>query len=333
MEARGKLAFLACGLVLALALPAAASAKPGYEVRPGGVQMDLFLGLKKGYLFSVTASDRQRVQLAAEEVLESSAVYSTKGRVSSSRVEADFGSYGRIDVEIELASGRSQPDRKRSRRCKGRPPLLLSGTYRGIVEFSGEGHLPAISSKRGRLIFTHRYRQVCKRSSQQEQGGGKLPRVLEVGALRARAKGEGRTTVFEAINLASLVKPALSFGVAVGSVHERREGVRIARAAFELFGSGMRMSERGEKPETFRARMEAPFGGRGLYSKAPGSPPTWTGDLAVRLPGVVGPVPLTGPDFSTDFCRGFSLPEVVPCLYGSGSHSQPLALARLSSLR
>jgi hypothetical protein len=68
-----------------------------------------------------------------------------------------------------------------------------------------------------------------------------------------------------------------------------------------------------------------------------------SGDLGISLPGL-GPMPLAGPEFSADLCRIASISAIRQCLrtrrslrpvflYGSGSHSQPLALARLSSLR
>ena len=59
-------------------------------------------------------------------------------------------------------------------------------------------------------------------------------------------------------------------------------------------------------------------------------PATWAGSLSVALPGVPD-VALAGPNFAARLCSRASL---LRCLrYGSGSHSQPLALARLSSLR
>jgi hypothetical protein len=336
MKAGSRAVFLACALAALLALPAAAAAKPGYKVRPGGSQLTMWAEEKKGYEFTVSANKRQRVQLSVEKEVFSTTAYSTKGRVSSRRVEADLGGFGRIDVEIDLAPSRSG-SRKGSQSCKGKPPLFLYGTFRGAIEFSGEGRVPAISTKRGPVLFTRRFRQVCKRRRQQKQnedkqGGEKQPPAIEVGGLRAQAKGEGRTILFEAFSLAPPRNPALSLGIAAGSAYERREGVRIVRTAFELFGSGLLMSKRDKEPETFRVKLEEPFTGRGLYSHSAASPPTWTGNLSVTLPGI-DPIPLAGPGFSFDFCRDLSFARVARCLYGSGSHSQPLALAKLSSLR
>ncbi|HMC50026.1 MAG TPA: hypothetical protein VKH20_05220 [Solirubrobacterales bacterium] len=90
-----------------------------------------------------------------------------------------------------------------------------------------------------------------------------------------------------------------------------------------------------------------PFLGKGSYSKSTGEPPQWSGDLRVPVPGD-GVLSLAGPNFNSALCRLRSVDEFDDCetrlrdagaaadaldLYGSGSHSQPLALARLSSLR
>jgi hypothetical protein len=82
-------------------------------------------------------------------------------------------------------------------------------------------------------------------------------------------------------------------------------------------------------------KLPKPFLGSATYSDNRDSAPTWSGDLRLPLPGA-GVVPLTGRSFKVKFCRVLSDAALERCLeaaQGSGSHSQPLALARLSSLR
>lgn len=359
MKARGALAILVCAMA-ALVLPASAAAKPGYEVKEKSAKLDLFLGERNGYGYSVSAGDGQRVRLVVEKELFSSTAYSVKGRVSSSRIEADFGELGQIDIRVRLNPDSSEPGANGRRRCKGRDPLFTWGGYRGAIEFSGEGAVPAFSSKRGYVRFTRRFRQICKRPSQPKANEGQGKSSIEVGGLRAQAKGEGRTTLFEAFTIAPASSPAESLGFLFGASNERRDRVRIARAAFEIFSLGIVMSKRSKDPQTVRVEPEeAPFAGHALYRRSPGSPAEWTGDLSAKLPGI-GSVPFTGPNFTATFCRGFDFGNVESCLkrsgtpaqpsalarrsrdafalfasapHGSGSHSQPLALARLSSLR
>jgi hypothetical protein len=84
-----------------------------------------------------------------------------------------------------------------------------------------------------------------------------------------------------------------------------------------------------------------PFSGYARFRDPQPGPVTWEGSLAVTLPGLA-PIPLAGEGFTARLCPSLSI--LASCLpkrerarfegrYGSGSHSQPLALARLSSLR
>ena len=325
---------LACAATSLLALPAGAGAKPGYKVRPGGIDLVIPLGEKGDYWFALEANDRQRVLLSLEEGLFAATEYKTQGRVSNRRIEADFGELGRVDIELRLAPGRSERY-PLSKDCKGHPSVFVPGTYRGRIEYSGEGDVPAASFTHGRVAFTRTFKQVCKRRQPASNGGGKKKEKskIEIGFLEVHGKGEGRTVLIEALNFASRQAPARSFGVLSAAAYEKDEGVRTARSTLEFFGpESFAVSRRGKKPETVRVKLPDPFAGRALHSRSPGSPPSWSGNLEIDLPGADA-IPLTGPGFESVFCRGFTFAGVGRCLYGSGSHSQPLALARLSSLR
>ena len=334
MKARGPLPLLVCVLVALVALPAAANAKPGHKVHPAGTELWIDLGEKGDYELSVEANHRQRVLLAVEESLLTATEYSTKGRVSSKRIEADFGELGRIDITIRLAPARSYSFHPR-KGCKGRATLSVPGTFRGMIEYAGEGDIQPFSVKRGQIDFTRRFKRVCKQPLAQGQDSEKTPKLkLEVGLLEAFSKVEGRTSFLGALNVAPKKKPGRSFGLLVAGAYERNEGVLIERSTLTFFGhDSFKVSRRGKKPETVRVEAPEPLTGRALYSREPGSPPSWTGNLAFDLPGAKA-LPLAGPDFEARFCRGSSEAKAIEhCAQGSGSHSQPLALARLSSLR
>lgn len=323
MKAWGRLVLLACAATL-LATPVGASAKPGYKVRPGGTELFLDLGAKGGYEFLVEANDRQRVLLAVEGGLFTATEYSTKGRVSSTRIEADLGELGRIDIRVNLAPGRAQsyPPRKG---CGGPASIYVPGTFRGTIEFSGEGDVPAVSVTRGEIGFTRRFKRVCKqRQPAPDRGDGerRKPKV-DVGLLEAIGEVEGRTAFFGAFNFVPKRDPARSFGFLIAGAFERRERVLIERSTLEFFfgPEAFRMSRPGKKPETVRVALPEPFAGRAHYSRKPGSPPTWTGNLRVDLPGADA-IPLAGPDFKAIFCRGSSPARAERCPYGSGSQSQ-----------
>jgi hypothetical protein len=139
-------------------------------------------------------------------------------------------------------------------------------------------------------------------------------------------------------------------GAVGGSVHELVGQVGIARTRSALaLEKEMRFSKPGAEPERVRVKPTPPFLGSASYLKPAGESPQWSGDLRVGVPGG-GLVSLAGPSFDGVLCRPRSPDEIARCLprlrelrgaapsvlldlYGSGSHSQPLALARLSSLR
>lgn len=331
--------FLVCALGAFLALPLAAEAKPGYKVRPGGTELWIVLEDKGDYEFLVEANDKQRVLLAVEEGLFRGTEYSTKGRVSSKRIEADFGELGRIDIEARLRPGRSYTSPP-SKNCKGPATINVPGSFRGTIEFAGEGDIPPFSVKRGEIEFVRRFKRVCKQHQPASGQGEKVrERKVDVGLLEAFSEVEGRTTFFGALNFAPQRNPTRSLGFLVAGAFERSEGVLIERSVLTFFGrESFKVSERGKKPVTVRVKSPEPLTGRALYSHRPGSQPRWSGNLAVDLPGAK-PIPLAGPEFEAAFCRGSSVAKAESCqrdvnpLYGSGSHSQPLALARLSSLR
>lgn len=302
------------GLIFAAALavlaPAGADAKPAYEVHPGGLQLILPVEKRSDSIISVSINGRQRVKYAVEG--PSSAIeYSTRGRVNSRRIVADFGALGRIDVRLHLVP--QPPDPPHRGRCKGRAPLYQHGVYRGIIDFPRMPGVPEISTRSGHVYFERRFRQVCRRRPPRPKPAlyPKLTRKVEEGVLIVNGKGEGRTVRLWATIFALRQSPAYSGGTCGATAYERREGVRITRRTGRFFyHNSFVMSRRGKRPETVEVEPPKPFAGHAIYSHSPGSPPSWTDDLRVDLPGADG-VPLTGPGFSAVLCRG----RVGSCLW------------------
>jgi hypothetical protein len=329
MKARVCLLFLACTAMGLLALPAGATAKPKYEVHPGGMELNLFLGKKHHDLISLSANDRQRVKLIAQDEL-SAAAYSVKGQASSHLIKADFGDLGKVDVRVQVHPRQTH----QGENCHGRPPILARGAYRGTIEFAGERDIPAFKSRHGSLLFIRRFRRVCKEPSHPSSQGKKERGLLpDLGVLTAKAQGEGRRIRFDALALALKGDSAESFGILVSTVYERLEQVRIERSVFGFAGGKeLLMSKRGKDPETFRIAPEDPFSGKAVFSRGSETPRSWTGNLSVKLPGAA-PIPLTGPAFETTLCRTSSVARAIACLSAGTSQSRPLILSKLSSLR
>lgn len=319
---------------LALVLPATAAAKPGYVVHPGSFELNAFLPHHDGFSYLINAESHHRVQLTVSKG-SASVIYRAKGRASSRGVHADFGPLGRINLRFELSTGETPPFLPQGGRCRGRSMRVFPGKFRGSVRFEGEPGVKGITSHRGFVVVEHKFKTVCKqrRRHRRPHKQKKKQEKIELDFLFAKSHAEGRKAEFGLVNLVLPTKPHFSLAISVGGVSERRGGVTITRSAIELEEEVLRLSKLGSNPETATATPPKPFLGSATYSASRGSAPTWTGDLRVRLPGA-GAVPLTGPGFHVRLCRGFAASTLDRrCFQGSGSHSQSLAEAKLSSLR
>lgn len=310
---RSWLSRLAAGAALALlALPGAANGQSGYEVHPGGIELILPVRTTPDYTISVSTNGRQRVQLLVTRN-SSTTEYTTTGHVSSRSIHADFGSLGRVNVRFRLTPIFSDPPHKG--RCNGRATSYRAGTYGGTIEFAHTGDVPEVSASRGRVYFTHRFRQVCAREQTLLTPGpkSKLSRKVEVAFLAVRGHTEGRSILLEAVTLALKWHPGHSSGRLATVVYERDQGVRIAKTlSVPIDSHSFALSRLGATPETIDVELASPFQGHARYSISPGSPPHWEGDLSVTLSGI-GKIPLTGSAFQTILCRQPLVTKVDDC--------------------
>jgi hypothetical protein len=368
MDKRGWRGVLA-GLLVALAalgLASAAPAKPRHVVKPAGFGISFALQGSNGYGILVASEGHRRVRLTARKSLFYSASYTVPGWASSKGIEADFGELGRISVRFDASAPR-KGRRGHGRICKGRPTIARQGWVRGTIRFAGEHGFTTVDAKRARGGFSRSFRRACKRSRRTtkfrppQAPGAKPPSLeFEYSALAAISKSEGVRHEFFAFSSGFEFSrrgkiQTFSLTVLGAASHERRDRVTIQRDAVELADEGaFIVNDPGAYPAVATVTLPKPFSGTATYrQETAASPSTWTGSLAVRLPGS-GPVPLTGESFESILCRTRSERRVNACLrklvplpggsagsstralmaptqpQGSGSHSQPLADVRLS---
>lgn len=334
--------------VAVLALPASAAAKPGYTVKQKSLHLRLKLPASNGYNAAIKTNGHRQVVLSISKG-EFFAKYTALGKVSRKGIEADFGSLGQISLRFRgkrryhpsLIPGLYLPKFLRNR-CKGRPAVGERGVFVGNARFEGEHGFTRIRVNRRKGSVVRSYRRVCK---------GNFPlanKIREEGVfLAAEAKRFGVTRLLFAIEATLSAKgKKISVTIAIAAEQKKVGRVAVSKGTFLIEPlNSVAISPRGKNPLTAKVKLRKPFEGTGTYLDDGSTPPTWTGSLGIRFPGS-GLVPLTGPEFETEFCRGEgeafedcldSAAEEPPLRggapYGSGSHSQPLALARLSSLR
>jgi hypothetical protein len=307
--------FLIVATVVLLALPVTAIARPGYEVRTGGIELVLPVRQGAKYLVSVSANERQRVRFVAEG-RSTTTEYSTKGHVSRDHISATFDSLGRLDVRLRFTRYASDPPH--NGRCRGQGAHYQEGTYRGTLRFSPSGGVPAVSSIQGPVYLERRFMRTCKRQhlkSKPSQAQSK--HRLEVGFLTVEGKGDGRTVVLDGLSFALRRNLTRSVGQLAVTVYERDAGVRIARqTSIPVNNDSFAVSASGKYPERVELAPPPPFAGTALYSHSLGTPPTWSGDLALNLSSTEG-VSLTGARFKAAFCRATTLIRPEACLSSS----------------
>jgi hypothetical protein len=225
--------------------------------------------------------------------------------------------------------------------------------FHGTIHFRGENDFTRIEAKRAPGVVERRFQRIC-RQSPRKAAFEELLRGLRLTQLEARARVGGVNVTFEAtaVDLSSILGPgARIYGFSARAV-ERREGTLVVRAT-QLTGDdhSFLAGKPGASPQIVTVVPPPPFVETAEHLKEHGTPATWVGPLAVRLPGA-GLVPLTGPGFRSAFC-GLTFANLIEgerCLprrgdepssdsmallaealaQGSGSHSHAFWDARLS---
>ncbi len=323
MKARGLLGVLACALA-ALLLPVGAAA----DLPKGAILLSsISLGESNGYEVELAdirfGKRRPRVVVTAQRET-ASASYSVRTG-SGPGIHATFGSLGQVDLGFHR---RRKVVERPERNCRW---IIETGVFRGSVRFVGEGGYFAseVANPEGEIFRLPD--GFCGLGSFRPGLPPGLPRET---VLAARSK----TGTGEVSFRASRERSARGTILFNADTTERVEGMRIERSVLVP-------GEPGDFTATGTSRAAAsppsPFSGSARFRDPRGGPVSWEGPLAVTLPGSVS-LPLAGEGFTARLCPSLSI--FASCLpkrerarigspYGSGSHSQPLALARLSSLR
>lgn len=323
MKARGGFVVLACTLV-ALLLPASAAA----GLPKGAISLSsIELGESNGYEVELAAgrfgTRRPGVVVTAQRET-ASASYSVRTG-SAPGIHATFGSLGQVDLGFHR---RRKVVERPERNCRW---IIETGVFRGSVQFVGEGGYIAseVANPKGEIFRLPD--GFCGLGSFRPGLPPGLPRET---VLAARLKAGTGEVSFRASRERSS-RGTILFNA---DTTERVEGMQIERSV-RVPG------EPGDFTATGTSRAAAsppsPFSGSARFRDPLGEPVSWEGPLAVTLPGLAA-LPLTGEGFTARLCPSLSIfASCLPKLerarignpYGSGSHSQPLALARLSSLR
>jgi len=348
MKARGLAGCMAVAAAVLLALPVSAGAT-SLVLREKGLHLSTVLPASHGYTAQLRTDGHHQVTLSFFKG-EAGVSYTTLGTVSRKGIRADFGRFGEINLRFRGKSGPRPAELVPfslfpERRCKGRRPVRERGVFAGNIRFEGKNKFTKVVAHRLKGSVTRSYKVVCRigRDRAAASGARQRPEVVFFGAT-ARSGGVSRFLLVLDLSVPDPDGGTFDLSIDAAGRQEKVGRTAVAAGTF-LFAvaSAVTVKPRKGDPVSATVKPPPPFSGIGSYQVGEGgAPPSWTGSLGIRLPGD-GLVPLTGPEFETVFCRARSareedrcdrsLEEFEPLSYGSGSHSQPLALARLSSLK
>src|SRR5215203_1336809 len=324
MKARGWTALFFCAWAL-LVLPTGAAAKPGYFVTEPLRFASIHLEGSHGYHLRIDAFDTN-VNVGAEKGDAQVGYTAYRGFLRGDRIWARLPGVGWVNLRFE--------EHRRYRRdpaynCMGPGELIRLGVFRGRFKLQGELGYTHVDIRAVEGKISSEQSQVCRRSHAARASAAPGEELIEAVAPR----GSGVLS-FKANEWALTAGAHPVFFSA--DLWRQRGQLRI-RNIIGGFTEDPRAVRITTPPLSASVTPPRPFIGTATFQGDSNGKPTWLGDLEAELPGI-GLVALAGPHFEARVCegrncQGDSLPE-SPFFsgYGSGSHSQPLALARLSSL-
>jgi len=302
-----------------LVVPAGASAaKPEHYSQKPSVSVDLQVRGTHGFQLDLFSSGPRGVILSATKwASRDGAQYVSYFSVRRNRPKT-FDE-GRLNVRIGHLGhfrGRFVPTSTETREldpgCKGDPSKIETGFFAGSFAFRGERGYTVVHSHRARGTVTRQAAGTCtsneppwhesareiKEEKERESNEFHLVAGTEGASVLFQARreeatkkmpGAGQTTFQASIN----GKPAGDFQVSYGVFLFGLDG---DAATFQT-------PNLAEPPAEATLAPPAPFSGSATFHLDDPKTASWTGDLAVEMPGL-GKVPLTGKGIDAGLCKG-----------------------------
>jgi hypothetical protein len=303
---------LAAGLVLALGPAAASAAAKPEELRETTATLNL--RGSHGYAISIEGfavdGAPSEVSLTVRGAHETEAEYSVPATVSTQRLEANFGRFGRVSVRF---TGGPPHRRSRNKGCNLERESTRRGSFAGTIRFRGEEGFTTVSASRARGSVVRTIDALCPHAKPAPPRRGRAPlsapdedtlhtTVIEAG----RKEPDGGTGFFYiSSNGVFNGEPERgAVGLASAETFERRGRIEIERrGTFEMPARSLAVEEPAAGVQAAMLAPPSPLAGSAEYSKEADEPAIWSGDLRVSLPGAES-LSLAGPGFESLLCQG-----------------------------
>jgi hypothetical protein len=196
-------------------------------------------------------------------------LYATSAEVTDTKIKADLGALGRIDVEFQPSGA------KGSKACEGEEIPYDKGSYVGTIEFHGEEGYTDLSATRARFTLEPLINSLCGGFTIfQESSSPHLPGA----GLNAKARLRNGSIALKA----SQNHPGARVSVRA-EIKEKRGEVQLLREV----GLSYPASAFHFDPKLRSASLNppAPFSGSAVFHRHAKPANRWTGSLSVDFPG------------------------------------------------
>lgn len=289
MKPEGRVLVLACAVFAALLLPTGAAASSSIVAVPVDSYAEAHLTGTHGYRITIFVFG-EALMMTARKGTASVNYVLLKGGIERGRIHARLPGVGRIFLEFHE---RSHPHDRSVSNCRS-SETTRKGVFVGTVKIRGErGYTSAIAHHvRGEIVQEpqeHCHRSPTARAS---RAGDRL-----LSASTSRGRGH---LSFTALDFPSSV---LGSDLLFSASLQRVRGHMAIMTTQSAIGKDPSVLEIEAPPRSASVTPPAPFTGSATFQQEAAGQFSWTGDLAVELPGI-GEVSLAGPKFETSVCVG-----------------------------
>jgi hypothetical protein len=310
----------ALGVLVALALPGGAAAKPRFYNAPGSTSEGIQLSGTHGYRLSLEVFDR-RAQLDVVKRVGHEGLISTYyllHRRLPAGPDIRFHLGKEADVDLRFV-----PDRVVEHEypnCTGGAEVSERGHFVGTIRFRGRRDFTRVDAHRvdGSVTRTPPHRCRREKSSNVQSFGvgvGTATPSVPKGALELIAGTPDRRLNFVGYRFEESGLPGVEddeFDSFAAWIARKEPTYSVTSSAFDGGSQGSFVSpEPGRPLSAAEVSPSAPFSGSASFALTSPRHREWTGDLAVELPGY-GRVPLTGPKIRAGLCETKACTPTLP---------------------
>lgn len=288
MMRKGHLLPLLCAVVVSLALPAGAAAKPGYFNTPPMRYAQADLTGSHGYRLQIRA-DAGGVSVTAQKNNGYVSYFATRARLAGERIDARLPGVGWVFLRFHE---RERGHRAPADNCKGPASLVRRGVFVGSVRIRGEHDFTSARSQHvlGKIVREEGSTCQGRAEARASNAGWQVLQAYARrgrGALAFTAFGfptPDDSTMFSFSAALLRQRGPMSIVNQVGAPSESTAALRVE-----------------SPPRSAAVDPPGPFTGTAAFQQESDKEFSWTGDLAVELPGI-GEVSLAGPKFGASLC-------------------------------